>query len=201
MRNLSLSYVALAALALGAVACGPGSSEVKGARTAHYKGDKLEIFHAMVDAVKAKYKIQRSDENTLGMETTGRWFNPEGQIATADGSVGEGTMPIVPDKSLNIVFAVGLKPDGDAWVVQVRPVIVRYNAGSPKPEPMKEDDMSLPGWVSGKTDAVVVDVHNALAKWEVKGVPAVVPAGSSPPPAPAPAPEGSAAAPAPAPAQ
>jgi hypothetical protein len=174
MRNLSLSYVALAALALGAVACGPGSSEVKGARTAHYKGDKLEIFHAMVDAVKAKYKIQRSDENTLGMETTGRWFNPEGQIAT---------------------------PDGDAWVVQVRPVIVRYNAGSPKPEPMKEDDMSLPGWVSGKTDAVVVDVHNALAKWEVKGVPAVVPAGSSPPPAPAPAPEGSAAAPAPAPAQ
>ncbi len=182
MRNLVLGCVAIAALAL--VACGPSSSEVKGARTARYKGDKLEIFRAARAAVEAKFKLEAADENTLGFKTIGTWYDPEGGIAMDNASASSTTRTMVPDKSLNIQYVVGLKPDGDTWIVEVKPIINRYHAGSPQPEPLQEGDISLPGWVGGKTDSVALDVHNALTKWEVKSVPGQVPAGNTPPPPP-----------------
>jgi len=190
--------MALAALALAA--CGPGSSEVKAARTAHYKGDKMEIFNAERHAVEAKFKLEQVDETKLGFKTVGTWYNPEGGIAQDNSSPTSNTRSMVPDKSINIQYVVGLKPDGDAWVVEVKPILNRYHAGSPQPEPLKEDDISVPGWVGGKTDAVALDIHSALAQWEVKTVPGQVPAGNAPaapPPAapPAAAGSGSAAAP------
>ncbi len=189
MRNLIVSLLVLAA-------CGSGtSSEVKGARTAHYKGDKLEIFHAVRSAVETKYRIDKADENTLILETAGRWFNPEGQGA----SERMDDIRDVPDKSLHIHFIVAVVADGDSFVVDVKPKWYRRIAGSPQPQPLKEDDISIPGWASGKVDQLAVVVHDALTKYEVKTVPGQVPAGNtapaSPTPAPAPASE-----PAPAPA-
>ncbi len=193
MRNLIVSLLVLAA-------CGSGtSSEVKGARTAHYKGDKLEIFHAVRSAVETKYRIDKADENTLILETAGRWFNPEGQGA----SERMDDIRDVPDKSLHIHFIVAVVADGDSFVVDVKPKWYRRIAGSPQPQPLKEDDISIPGWASGQVDQLAVGVHDALKQFEVQTVPAQVPAGPgatapAAPASPAPAPAGSAA-PAPAP--
>ncbi len=192
MRNLcSLLIVALA------IGCGASSGEVATAKSAHYKGDKLAIFNAAKAAVQDKYKIDKSDENTLGFQTLGRWYTPEGNMAaegnSEQNSSKTGYNSQYPDLSLNLVFAVGLKADGDSWVVQVRPIIERYHAGSPKTEPLTEDDISVPGYVHGKVDALALDIHTALQQYEVKTLP-----GSVPPPTAAPAPAGSAAAPAPA---
>jgi hypothetical protein len=167
-------------IALALAACGASSGEVKAARTAHYTGDKMALFTAMKTAVEGKYKLDKVDETTLGLQTLGRWYNPEGQIAAEGNTTGDyksGYKTPYPDKSINIVYAVGLKQDGDAWVVQVKPVLNRYHAGSPQPEPLTEDDVSLPGWVGGKTDALAMDIHDALKQYEVKGVPQSVPAG------------------------
>ncbi len=189
-------------LSLLAFACGPSSGELKAAKTAHYKGDKIAMFNATKDAVSAKYQLQKSDESSLGMQTTGRWYTPEGLAAAESG----GDMRVVPDNSLNIALVVTLVPDGDSYVVNVKPLMMRYHAGSPKPEPLTEDDPSVPGWAHGKVDRVAVDLHNALAQYEVKTPGAgVTPAGPGSAAAPAPAgsaaaPAGSAAAPAPAPA-
>jgi hypothetical protein len=177
MRNLIVSLLVLAA-------CGGGSSELKGARTAHYKGDKLEIFHAVRSAVESKYRIEKSDENSLILETAGRWFNPEGQGA----SERMDDIRDVPDKSLHIHFIIALVADGDAFVVDVKPKWFRRVAGSPQPQPLKEDDISIPGWATGKVDQLAVAVHDALTKYEVKSVPGQVPAGSAAPATPAPAP-------------
>lgn len=184
MRNLIVSLLVLAA-------CGGASSgQVSSAKTAQYTGDKLQIFHAVQQAVQEKYPIARADENTLILETIGRWYTHEGLSAS------ERLEDIrdVPDKSIHIAFIVAVLPSGSNYTVDVKPKWYRYSAGSPQPSPMKEDDISVEGFAHEKVDALAVTIHDALKSFEVKSVPAVVPAGSGAP-APAAPPAGSAAAP------
>jgi hypothetical protein len=187
-------------LTLLAVACGPSSKEVAGAKTARYTGDKLEIFHATKAVVEGKYKLQKSDETTLGMQTTARWYSPEGLVVS--GYVDESTNSVserdIPDKAIRLALVVTMLPDGSSWILKVTPVMLRKNVGMPKPDELKEDDPSVPGWVGSRADELALDIHKALAKYEVKQ-----PGGMAPPPAaPGPAPDepapaaGSAAAPA-----
>lgn len=188
MRNVIL-VVLLSLLALAA--CGPSSGELKSAKTARYKGDKLALFNATKDATEAKYKLQKSDENALGMQTTGRWYTPEGLAASERAD----DIRDVPDNSLNIALVVTLVPDGDAYVVQVKPLMMRYHAGTPKPEPIQEGDPSVPGWATGKVNQLALSIHDALKQYEVKQLGGVTPAGPAPAAAaPAPADQGSAAA-------
>jgi len=175
MRTVILVLLSLLAFA----ACGPSSGELKSAKTAHYKGDKLAMFNATKDAVAAKYTLQKSDENALGMQTNGRWYTPEGLAAAESG----GDMRVVPDNSLNIALVVTLVPDGDAYVAQVKPLYLRYHAGNPKPEALKDDDISIPGWAQGKVDQLALDIHEALKQYEVKSMGGVTPAGPGPAPA------------------
>ena len=180
---------------MGLWACGPSSSEVSGAKTAHYKGDKAAMFEAAKAAVADKYKIDKSDVNELGIQTTARWYTPEGLAAAGDGQ----DMRQVPNRSLSIAFVVTLRADGDAFIAVVKPLMIRYVAGSPQPQPISEDDPSVPGWATGKVDALALAVHDALKQWEVQTLPGT--AGAPAAPAPAPASDGTApAAPAPAPA-
>jgi hypothetical protein len=179
----------IAAFAL--VACGPSSKELSGAKTAHYKGDKLVLFNAAKAATESKYKLEKSDETALGFQTISRWYTPEGLAAGERG----GDMRDVPDKSLAIALVVTMQPDGDAWVVHVKPLMIRYHAGSPKPEPVAENDPSVPGWATGKVDQLALDIHDALKQYEIKSVPGSVPPPAGPA-APAPDPGAGSAAPA-----
>ncbi|NVB80331.1 MAG: hypothetical protein HOV81_18200, partial [Kofleriaceae bacterium] len=154
MRNLVLSLATLVAIVL--VGCGPSSKEIATAKTARYKGDKLAIFADVKAATEAKYKLTKSDETTLGMQTEARWFSPEGLSQTPRG---ENDMRDVADKSVMIALVVTMLPDGDAWIVKVTPTLKRYNQGIPKPEDVKEGDASLPGWVEGKVDELAIEIH------------------------------------------
>lgn len=167
-------------LAVFAVACGPSSKEIATAKSARYQGDKLMLFATIKATVESKYNLTKSDETTLGMQSEGRWYSPEGLAQTPRG----GDMRDVQDKSVNFAAVVTMLPDGDNWIVKVTPILARYNQGIPKPEPLKEGDASLPGWVEGKVDQLALDIHKALAKYEVKQL-----GGLPPPPAPGPTPD------------
>ena len=94
----------------------------------------------------------------------------------------------VPDKSLRIALVVTMQADGETYLINVKPLMIRYIAGSPKPEAVAAEDPSVPGWASGKVDELAMDIHGALAQYEVKGVPqSVPPATNNMPPAPPPA--------------
>lgn len=196
MRNLHSSVLAIATLL---AACGGSSGEVKGARTAHYKGDKMQLFNAAKAAVEAKYPLEKTDEAALMVSTVGRWYTHEGLTAAERME----DIRDVPDKSIHIAFIVALRPDGDAWVIDVKPKWFRYHAGTPQPEPLSEDDASIEGFAHEKVDALAVEIHDALKQFEVKSVPAQVPAGPgatpATPAAPAPAEPAPAAPAAPAP--
>jgi hypothetical protein len=183
MRNLVLSALALAAL----VACGPSSKEVATAKSARYQGDKLQLFAEAKAATESKYKLVKSDETSLGMQTEPRWYGVDGNSVTMRDS---GDMTEMPDKAIHIALVVTLLPDGSNWVVKVAPLLERYNRGIPKPEPLREGDASLPGWVQSKVDELALDIHKRLAKYEVKSVPQM-----APPPTNAPAPDEPTAAP------
>jgi hypothetical protein len=179
MRNPNIFKFAMLVAAIAIAACGPSSKELNGAKTAHYKGDKLTMFNSIKTTVEAKYHLEKSDENALGMQTIGRWYTPEGLTVGERG----GDMRDVPDKSIQVAIVVTMQPDGDAYVVNVKGLYLKFIAGSPKPEPLNSDDPYVPGWASGKVDELSLDIHNALAQYEVKSVP-----GAVPPPAAAPAP-------------
>nr|MBA3820349.1 hypothetical protein [Deltaproteobacteria bacterium] len=173
MRNLIVTVIALAALA----ACGASGKEIAKAKQARYQGDKLELFAMARTATESKYKLQKSDETTLGMQTVGRWYSPEGLGVSAST---DDERDLV-DQSINIAMIVELLPDGDSWVVGVKPVMARYHKGQPKPFPLEQRDPSVPGWVHGKVDQLQFAIYERLQPYEVKGV-----GGMAPAPAPSP---------------
>jgi hypothetical protein len=183
MRNLSLSVAVIALVACG----GPSGKDIAMAKQARYSGDKLVIFNATKAAVENKYKLEKSDETTLGMQTKARWYTQDGIIAPGN----DENFKEVPDKAIRVVHVVRMLPDGEAWIVQDDPVLMRRIAGSPQPEMLDLKDPSVPGWATGQVDELQFEIYKALRPYEVK-----TPGGVAPAPAPAPAPE---AAPAPAP--
>ncbi len=205
MKNIACSVLALGLAALAA--CGPSGKQVASAKQARYQGDRLQIFAAMKQAVETKYKIDKSDEAALGLQTEVRWYNPEGQaVASPMGDARD-----VPDQSLGIALVVELLPEGDRHVVSVKPLILRYHKGRPNPDVLEANDPSLPGWVHGKGDNLQVEIYEALKQYAVDGAagpapaptpgpdPAAPPAAGPADPAAAPDPAAGSAAPAPAP--
>jgi hypothetical protein len=183
MRNLlvcsALAFTTLAALGLGG--CGGASSN-------HYAGDKMVLFKALADAIQAQTKIVKVDNDALIFETLGRWFTAEG--TSANESLDD--IRLIPDKSIHISYLVALVADGGAYVIDIKPKLYRMHKGSPQPEPLKEDDISLPGYVHGKLERFAVDLHDAMKPYEAAtpapatpGAPAAAPApaANTPPPA------------------
>ncbi len=198
MRNLSISLITVIALA----ACGgPSGRELAMAKQARFQGDKLVIFKTVKSVTEAKYKIEVSDETTLGLKTRGRWFTPEG--LTSPG--GDDNMKDTPDRSLRIAHVVRVLPDGNNWIVEDVPSIERYFAGRPNTDKLDPKDPSVPGWATGQADELQYEIYTALKRYEVKSPGGMAPAPASvekpAEPAVADPAAGSAAAPVPAPAQ
>ena len=164
MRKLPkrvIAVVGLIAVALVA-GCAAGNQAVRSAKAARYRGNQAMIFGAMRAAVEAKYQIAVADEAALRIETTARWYTPEGLAASERGD----DMRDVPDRSIHLRLIVRLVADGELWSVSVEPVMQRYFAGRPNPDRLTPDDPSVPGWASGKVDQMHAAIHDALATFE-----------------------------------
>jgi hypothetical protein len=186
MRNLSLS---IAALCLIAACGGPSNKDVAMAKQARYTGDKIVIFNTVKTAVENKYKLDKSDETSLGMQTKPKWYTEDGILAPGS----DEDYKQVPDKALRVVHVVRMLPDGDQWIVKDDPIMMRRLEGSPQPVTLDPKDPSVPGWATGQVDELQYEIYKALKPYEVKSTGGMAPAPAAPAPAPA--------APAPAPAQ
>jgi hypothetical protein len=179
MRNLIITAVILAACG------GPSGKEVASAKQARYQGDKLQLFGVVKGATEGKYKLAKSDETTLGMQTEARWYSPEGLATSA---TIDDDRDIV-DKSINLTLVVELLPEAggtDKWIVSVRPVMFRFNKGQPKPDPLDPKDPSVPGWVNGKVDQLHFAIYEKMKAYEVRTPGGVMPAPAPTGPAPMP---------------
>jgi hypothetical protein len=186
MIALAAAVAALGA-ALGVAplaACGPSGKQLTTAKQARYQGDRQQIFAAIKQAVATDHKIQKVDDAAYSLQTEGRWYNLEGQALPTPPDSFSG----VPDQSLLISLTVAILPEGERHIVSVKPLIMRYNKGRLKPDPVEEADPRLPGWAHGKGDNLQVVLHDALKQYEVKVTGGAAPAAGTPAPGPSPTP-------------
>jgi hypothetical protein len=151
------------ALAACAAGCAAGSQTVKTARTARYRGDGLVLFAAAKAAVEANYQLKSSDETSLRIETTDRWYTPDGLGASERNS----DLRDVPDRSVNLRLVVKLVPEGELWGVSIDAPMLRYVAGRPNPDRLALEDPGVPGWAIGKVDQLYAAIHGALQSYAV----------------------------------
>lgn len=173
MRSLTLSVAMIVAIA----ACGPSNKEIASAKQARYQGDKTTLFNATKAAVEANHKLFKADEGHLGMQTVPKWYTAEGMISAGS----DENMKEVGDRAIRLTLVVRMLPDGNDWLVQVEPAMVRHLSGSPQPQSLEPKDPSVPGWVHGQVDQLQFDIYNALKQYEVKGAGAAMPAGPAAP--------------------
>ncbi len=141
-----------------AAACG-GSS---GARDTLYKAPPATLFSTAKSVTESEhYKIIKSDDAANHLETEDIWYTPEGQTDTSTGR----NVSRLQNDSINLAFAVDVKPAGDAARVIVTPAIHRMHGLSSLPETVDAADPSLPGWVAGKTNALQTKIHDALVTY------------------------------------
>ncbi|MCX5746866.1 MAG: hypothetical protein NT062_30720, partial [Proteobacteria bacterium] len=169
-------------------ACGPSNKEIAGAKTARYSADPVVLFNEVKAAVEQKYKIQKSDETQLGLQTVGKWYTPDGLVSERQDDV-----RYIADQSLNIALVVTLVPVDKNYVVKVAMVMARFIKGRPNPDKLDPKDPSVPGWAQSRADQLAFDIYAAVKKYEVKSggpqmlpPPETAPAPATTPPAPTP---------------
>jgi hypothetical protein len=151
-------------LLVAGAACGASSPSIETARAARYRGDKLALFDGARQATAVKYQLAESDETTLRIVTAGRWYRPDGMLASERAN----DMRDVPDRSVHLQLIVKLVPSGSDWAIEIEPVMMRYFAGRPNPDHLTPDDPSVPGWATGRIGKLREAIHDALARYEVK---------------------------------
>lgn len=146
-------------------ACGASST---GARDTLYKAPPATLFStARAVADGEHYKVIAADERTNHLETEPVWYTPDGQIDTATGR----NVARLQNDSINLAFAIDVKPMGDSARVIVTPAIHRMHGLSSLPETVDAEDPSLPGWVTGKTSSLQTKIHDALVQYAAPATP------------------------------
>jgi hypothetical protein len=143
------------------LACACGAS-ANGARDTLYKAPPATLLSTAKSVTEAEhYKIVKLDEGANHLETEAIWYTPDGQTDSTTGN----NVSRLQNDSINIAFAIDVKPAADAARVIVTPAIHRLHGLSSLPESVELEDPSLPGWVGGKTRALQSKVHDALARY------------------------------------
>jgi hypothetical protein len=151
-----LARILVAAILLGSTACGPSAKEVETARAAHYQPPAVRIFDIAETVTKQTFKIADADPEQGLLLTLPKWYGPDGQSENA----GVGDAVIVQDGSLLVALLVKVEEDVDGVVtVTVTPIVERFRLGQSQHEKVPPDDASMPGWVHGKADSLLVAIH------------------------------------------
>lgn len=167
-------FVILAAVTAIAllVSCGPSSGQIRQAREARYDADAGVIWDNVLEAVGTVGKVEESDPSMGLIRTEAKWYEVDGTTARRDAEdnwmLGEGA----------VMFAllVGIKGEPGAWYVEVMPLALQHQSGSPQPRELAPSDPQMPGWVQGKVDNAYLAIHAQLKPFLVGAAPAPAPA-------------------------
>jgi len=156
-----------ALLVLLLASCGSNAPELQRARGAHYHGDPGAMIELAASAVQGEhYVIQQLDKDLAAFTTAPKVWGPEGDLesAGADGVVQ------FEDNSIELELKVQLRPaeGADDFDLVITPSIHRLMSGTAVPQAVEPGDVSLPGWVQAKLDAIAIVTHDALATYEIK---------------------------------
>lgn len=163
-RAFSGVLLALAlALAGGAAGCAGGTA-MQAANEARYQGERMAMLEVVVETVRAKYEVVNLDPATGLIVTRDRWYEKDG---TFEDKKANNVGILVEDGSFLLRYEVALRTAGPEYKVEVVPVIAQFRVGYAAPFKMKPDDLSVPGWIRGKTELLAVAIYEALERYRV----------------------------------
>jgi hypothetical protein len=147
----------LALMFMVAACGGPSNTEIKTAKSAHYKAEPQTLMQIAMQVAERDYKIGEVDE-------AGARFATKAQIYSAEGgrqSPGAGGYVQMDSNSIMLSLIVEVVAAQPGNVVVVTPKTFQMVPGSPKPRELQPDDPNVPGWVHGRVDSLAVDIHAA----------------------------------------
>jgi len=166
LRAMKLLGLVLSVACAFVVSCGPSAAEIKTATGARYKGKVYDMFEDVLDAVKARYKVDAIDDDEYTIVTESRWYQYNGQAESHAG----GEMYRVHDDSLEVALKVHLtkiEDSPDLVRLEVAPVVHRELLDPQRTVELAADDPKLPGWVHDKVNELWVALHHRLASYEM----------------------------------
>jgi hypothetical protein len=150
-------------VALSLAACA-SSQTLQVADEARYRGERDTILETTLDTVRATgYEVVNLDPQTGIIVTRDRWYEKDGTYEDKQLASDQGI--IVEDGSILLRYEVKLRLVGEEYKVEITPFIAQYRLGYAAPMKLKPDDMTVPGWVSGKTEKLTLAIYNALAPY------------------------------------
>jgi len=145
----------IALLMFALSACGASSKQVRAARSSAYQASTfIEVWDGVLAAVSVDYPIvQVLDGDNRRIVTCWRAVekNHDNEIAGAPGSAWYFYRAVI-EVSPNPPYRVSVS----GRTAQYRP---------PQIYPFPHDDPQEPGWVGGRTDRLVLQIHEKLAKY------------------------------------
>jgi hypothetical protein len=157
----------LVALVCALVACGASDVEIQASKTAMYTMSPNEMYEfAKGVATDMGYAIGQHDDQGWKFVTAPKFFSPEGDSETpgAEGFVH------MRDGSVQVQYSVAIIVTAQHKVaVLIEPVTFQKIGWSPKPRELASDDPYLPTFVTGRGDALLVEIHKRAKDHLVPG--------------------------------
>jgi hypothetical protein len=168
-----LSVVATLSVAVAA-GCGPSSAEVKRARDIAYRCGFAAVFDAAVAVMNEKVPpVELADRDHGIVVSAFRWHSSSGMARKRGAAV-------VRDGDVGLVVELALARQPDGYRIRAAPHIFEQDISSPRGRELSHDDADWPPWADGKTDDILIAIHDRLAGCPVPRTGADEP----PPPAP-----------------
>ena len=163
--NTQIKSVVLGLVAVAFAGCAGGAA-MQATQEARYQGDRNAMLETVLDTVQAKYEVVNVDPETGLIVTRDRWYEKDG---TYEDKKANEVGIMAEDGSILLRYEVALRTAGPEYKVEVTPVIAQIRSGYAAPHKLKPDDLTVPGWVHGKTEILSVAIYDALAPYRAGG--------------------------------
>jgi hypothetical protein len=144
-----------------ALGCGPSAGEVRRAQMAYYTCDYEQVFHGVVEVVKAAQPpVAVADLDGALVVSDFRWHDQHGARKRAGSAVvGEG----------DVAFSVALTIESadNGYHVRAAPRVLAQQPDSPHGFELTRDHANWPHWADAKADKVLIEVRKRLGSCAV----------------------------------
>lgn len=151
-----MKTLVLGILLVVAACGGPSTAQVSTAKMAQYTAPPVTLFDIALQVAQQDYKIGDSDPANGQFITAAQMYSAEGgrQSPGAGGVVQYSGGSVL----LSLIVEVHTVDPTHVMVV-VTPKTFQAVSGSPKPRELQPNDPNLPGWVTGRADALAVAIY------------------------------------------
>jgi hypothetical protein len=141
--------------------CASNAKSLSSASATKYQISTSDLLDIAVQVTKDKYAIKTTAPD--GFVTEGKWYNPQGASENRGGD-----SVTIKDGSINVAILVKVsRTDDNFSSISVKTIAKKYKIGMSALEDFDDDDISKPGWVDGKAEALAGEIAIAAKKYEL----------------------------------